>query len=396
MALIYRMEQDPEIDLTVIMGSGLIDSEFGKGSDYVVENHPGVTFHKLKYTKRENNNSRSSLIAGEIADGMAKFLLGKTFDGVIVVADRFETLPAAMVASYMNFIVLHIQGGEVTGNIDERVRHSVTKLSDYHFTSTKLGLQYLIEMGEERNSVFRTGCPSIDIVKEMGIRRKIPKKKYMLCVFHPDTESIETQYEETKEVLNAVLDICLANGIVCHWYWPNPDPGREEIIKLLEVAHKEYSKFLVKAVNKRPFEFLRELSMARIVVGNSSVALRECSYLGVPTVNIGHRQNVRERSWNVIDCPPKKESILVAMEEQLKARRYRTSYLFGDGKASYKILKYLKNLELAKKGSLTYPLRPKYMEEHLGETRFRKHKTNNFGPTPKIYPNTASVQSSAL
>ena len=258
----------------------------------------------------------------------------------------------------MGFNLIHLQGGEVTGNIDERVRHAVSKLSDYHFVATKMAKYYLMEMGEEPFSVHRTGCPSIDYVKEMGIRRYTPKEKYIICMFHPNTQSIDTQYKETEILLKAVIDFCVEHGVVCYWYWPNPDPGREKIIALLETVKDKYDKFLKKMVNEEPFIFLRKLSGAKLIVGNSSCALRESSYLGIPAVNVGGRQSLRERSWNVIDVKFDLREIAEAMVTQFRARRYAASYLYGDTKAGQRIARLLKDIEYIKKGPLNYPLRP--------------------------------------
>ncbi len=366
------------------MGSGLTDDEFDNGSRHVKREHPGITFHELETKVEKHQKNTSSLISAKITEGLSTFLKDKDFTGVILVADRFETLPATMVSAYMGFTTIHLQGGEVTGNIDERIRHACTKLADYHFVSTKMSREYVLEMGEDTNTVFRVGCPSLDYIKEAGIKRYTPKEKYFICMFHPNTQSIETQYKETETLLKVVVDFCMRYGFVCHWYWPNPDPGREEILKLLDTVKEKYGLFVKKYVNQEPFQFLRKLSGAKFIVGNSSCGIREASYLGVPCVNVGFRQNLRERSWNVLDCSMDYKDIYAAMFAQKNARRYATSYLYGDTKAATRIVRILKDLEYVKKGPLNYPLRPKYMEDHIGEKRFRSHKIGiTTGPKKK-------------
>ncbi len=372
-SLIHAMEEDPLINVTLLLSSGLLQDQYGDAQKIIKREHTEVDYHEVKVGEY-SGKARTSLVSADITKGMATFLEDKEFDAILVTADRFETLPAAMVATYMGFITIHLQGGEVTGNIDERIRHACTKLADYHFVATKMAKYYVLDMGEEGYTVHRTGCPSLDLIKNMGIRRYTPDEKYFICMFHPDTQSIDTQYKETETLLKAVVDFCMKHGVTCHWYWPNPDSGRDEILKLLDVVKQKYGPYIKKFINQEPFIFLRKLSGAKFIIGNSSVALREASYLGVPAINIGNRQNMRERSWNVIDIKCDYEAILGSMLTQYHAKRYGASYLYGDTKSALRIIRTLKDIEYVKKGPLNYPLRPKYMEDHIGEKRFRSHK----------------------
>jgi len=370
---------DTEVKFTILAGSGLLDSKYGKAIDIIREELPHIKIYELDYTPERDNPERVNFISAEIQKSIATHLISHKYDGGLVIADRFETLPAAMALTYSGIPLMHLQGGEVTGNIDERVRHAVTKLSDYHFACTSLAKKYIIQMGEEQNRVFFTGCPSLDAIKEFAIRRNTPDERYIMCIFHPDTENLDVQVEQTTAVLNAVLDYCAKYGCRCYWYWPNPDKGREKVLEVIEKAHKQNDMFLTKAVNLSPKDFLKQLSGAKVVIGNSSVGIRECSYIGVPAINIGDRQSIRERSHNVLDVEPQWEQILKGLEAQTAAKKYKRVYLFGDGDANKNIISHIKRFVWSKKGPITYPYQWENKREHFEEERFKRHSSRQSG-----------------
>lgn len=371
--LIQRMSSSQYFKVSVVLSNSLLKEEYGNAQDYIKSSHENVSFHSLDVLHPGTTHFDSAMVASEILRKCTEFLSKNVFDAVVVIADRFETLPAAMAASYLNIPLIHIQGGEITGNIDEKVRHAVTKLSDYHLSATRLSKEYLVAMGEHVNRVSLVGCPSLDVVKSSGIKRYRDKKRYIVCIFHPETENTSEAYEQTRVVLSSITDFCYKNKAYCYWYWPNPDPGREEILKLLEEAHKKYPAILIKAVNKTPEAFLNQIAGCRFLVGNSSCLIREASYLGIPAINIGDRQRMRERSWNVVDVDYDIDKILKVMEEQDNVFRYGKSFLYGNGEASFHIMEILKRLQPTLKPSLQYPLRAEFKDKHFGESRFEHH-----------------------
>jgi UDP-hydrolysing UDP-N-acetyl-D-glucosamine 2-epimerase len=371
--LIKAICEHPNMKLDLILSSSLGMEEYGSPQKYIERENPKANIHHIPIEFAEGAQ-RAGQASAAILDGFTRFLLGRSYTAFIVVADRFETLPAAFAANLHNIPVVHLQGGEVTGNIDERVRHAVTKLSDYHFAATECAKKYIIEMGEERFRVFSTGCPSLDVVRRGHIRRYAPKEKYIICQFHPHTTEVDEAYEQTAQLLDAVVEYCAKEGVVCYWYWPNPDPGREEVIRLIEEAHKKNKMWLIKAMNKPPEQFLLQLSGAKFIIGNSSCGIRECSFMGVPAINVGDRQALRERSWNVIDCGFGKEELLKAIYVQHHAKKYPRSLLYGDGRASEYMLAHLAHIDFELKGQLTYPMKFEFRELHFGEARFERHK----------------------
>jgi len=381
--VISEMILDKDINPTLIAGSGLLDKEYGNGIDVIEKEFPMLKIVKLGYTSYKNNPCRVNLVSADIQKEISLHLKTNTYHSALVIADRFETLPAAMAFTYHGIPLMHLQGGEVTGNIDERVRHAVTKLSDYHFACTKLAKKYIVAMGEESNRVQFTGCPSMDLVRRHRIQRNTPKERYFMCVFHPDTETLEDQVAQTTEVLNAVIDYCAKYGAKCYWYWPNPDKGREQVLEVIKTAHKQYSAFLKKAINQPPLDFLKQLSGARFIMGNSSVGLRECTYIGVPSINIGDRQSIRERGINVIDVEPETSMIFQAMEAQNAVHKYEKNYMFGDGMAGKNIANFIKKFIWSKKGPITYPYKWEFKREHFEHERAKRHSYRDAGPRIK-------------
>jgi UDP-hydrolysing UDP-N-acetyl-D-glucosamine 2-epimerase len=271
-------------------------------------------------------------------------------DAVVTVADRFETMATAIAASYMNIPLIHIQGGEVTGNIDEKVRHAITKLADLHFVASEKAKERVIKMGEDPQKVFLTGCPSIDIAGEILNDNKYefdPYTKYIgsgknvnlsdgyvVVLQHPVT----TEYSQSRQNIEETLDAMSQLDMPILWFWPNVDAGADGTSKGIRVFRelKDTTNFHF-FKNMEPDDFLRLIKNSHCLIGNSSVGIRECAYLGIPVVNIGGRQAGRERSSNVIDVPYDKDKILNAVKFQIKNGHYSSNNIYGDGRAGEKI-----------------------------------------------------------
>jgi UDP-hydrolysing UDP-N-acetyl-D-glucosamine 2-epimerase len=288
-------------------------------------------------------------------------------DVVVTVADRYETLSTAVAASYMNIPVAHVQGGEVTGSIDEKVRHAVTKLADLHFVSTDKAAERVVRMGEEPAKVFVTGFPSIDLAVEVMERPEMdfdPFAKYggvgasvdlsggyLVVLQHPVTTEYEEAREQAMETLYAVTEI----GLPALWFWPNVDAGSDgtsNAIRSFRELHNPKNIHFFK--NMEPTDFLRLLVGSRCLVGNSSVGIRECAYLGVPTVNIGSRQSGRDRGRNVIDVDHRRGEIVEAVRRHLSNGRCESDPIYGHGLAGERIAELLARQPLGIEKRLTY------------------------------------------
>jgi UDP-hydrolysing UDP-N-acetyl-D-glucosamine 2-epimerase len=327
----------------------------------------------------EPNSVVHSIVEGETPTTMAKSTglaiveLATHFenlkpDVVLTVADRFETLATAVAASYMNIPVAHTQGGEVTGSIDENVRHAVTKLSHIHFPATERAREYLIRLGEDPRTIHLTGCPSIDLLTEIdltqtkhlferykGVGAELdPARPYIVVLQHPVTTEYGEGFAQINETLKAVDEIG-RQGMQVVWLWPNVDAGSDDIAKGLRVFRETHDPdYLHFFRNFSPEDYARLINNAQCIVGNSSSGLREGAFLGVPCVNIGSRQRGRERAENVMDVPHGAGAIKAAILAQLAHGRYDRSTLVGDGGAGRKIADILATAPLVLNKSLNY------------------------------------------
>lgn len=288
-------------------------------------------------------------------------------DVVVTIADRYETMATAVAAAYMNIPLAHIQGGEVTGSIDEKVRHAVTKLADLHFVATDRAREYVIRMGEKDSSVFMTGCPSIDIAKSVvddeplnfcpferygGVGAPVDLRNgYIVVLQHPVTTEYSEARAQVFETLNAVNKLDLPTL----WFWPNVDAGSDGTSKGIRAFREEVKpESLHFFKNMAPTDFLRLIKNCSCLVGNSSVGVRESSILGVPVVNIGQRQKGRERGGNVIDVGYDRSSITAAIARQVHHGPYPPEEIYGDGMAGEKIATVLASVPLTVTKSLAY------------------------------------------
>jgi UDP-hydrolysing UDP-N-acetyl-D-glucosamine 2-epimerase len=355
-----------DLELQLVVGASALLERYGNAIHSI--EHDGFEPAARVYMVLEGEN----LVTSAKSTGLGLVELATVFDNlkpdaVVTVADRYETLATAVAASYMNIPVVHVQGGEVTGSIDEKVRHAVTKLANLHLVSTALARERVIRLGEEPDSVVMTGCPSIDIAAEVAARPELDfdpfekyggvgprgdlSKGYLVVMQHPVTTEYEEARKQVDETLYAVKDI----GLPVLWFWPNVDAGSDGTSKGIRVfREKENPGNFHFFRNMLPEDFLRLLCRATAIVGNSSVAIRECSFLGVPAVNIGTRQLGRERGQNVIDVAHDCGAIAGAIREHIRRGRPKPDRLYGDGHAGTRIADTLARWELRIEKRLTY------------------------------------------
>lgn len=370
-SLIQAISKSEDLHLTVVLSASLLEEEYGNAQEYIKDDSPNVRYIGIPLENKDRSHFGSCIRASEILAKMAIHISCEKYDAAILIADRFETIAAAQAFSFQNIPIIHIQGGEVTGNIDEKIRHAVTKLSDYHFAPTKLAKDYIIEMGEHPNRVYNTGDLAIDLCK--GVRGRRPRKRYFICMYHPETTNPAEIKDNTIALLNAVIDHAAQTQTHCYWYSPNPDPGCEEVAQVLDQAFANHPVFLTRMVNEPPEVFLERLRGSALIVGNSSCGIKESGYMRVPSVNIGIRQGIRERSVNVIDVPFTHRNILKAMRAQHDVHTYPRSYLWGRGKATEEMMRAIKLLDYTRKGPLMYPYTIRYRTRHLLGERFNAH-----------------------
>ncbi len=364
--ILHALEDNPDMDLDIIVGGASVVRKYGTLTEMLKADGLEVTntFHNVIEGGKPISAAKTT---GLSMMEFANELNSLDPDAVITIADRYETMAVTLAASYLNIPVLHTQGGELTGSIDDKVRHATTKMADYHFVSTERSKQILKCLGEEPQRVFDVGCPSIDLAKDIhnhGDKTYDPQHEYngvgsnvdvtddyLVIQYHPVPTDYQSQYEKTWEVIEAVDNLTLP----AFWFWPNMDAGTDQVSKAIREYRNRRQPDNVKFyINLRPRDYLTVVSNSACLVGNSSVGIRECSYLGQPSVNIGERQMYRERAENVTDVSCRTEDIQDGIEAQLTSEAYPRSTLYGDGTAGEQICDLISNLEIERKG----PMKP--------------------------------------
>jgi GDP/UDP-N,N'-diacetylbacillosamine 2-epimerase (hydrolysing) len=275
-------------------------------------------------------------------------------DIILVLGDRTEPLAAAVAGAYMNIPLAHIHGGDVCGNIDDSARHAITKFAHIHFPATKTSAERILKMGEEAWRVRLVGSPALDVVlHEPLLPAAALAQKYALDLARPLVLVIQhpvtSQADEAPQQMQVTMEAVVASGRPAVVLYPNSDAGGRRMIEVI----REYQKNpLIKAFPSLPRrEYLSLMKLARVMVGNSSGGIVEAPSFGLPTVNIGIRQDGRERGANVIDCDHRKNDIIRAIKKALadkeflaEVKKCRSPY--GDGRASRRIAEILSEMEI--------------------------------------------------
>jgi len=277
-------------------------------------------------------------------------------DLLLVRGDRFEVLSAAMAASFMNIPIAHIEGGDVSGTLDESVRHTITKLSHIHFATNEPAKERILRMGEKKKYVFNFGSPDVEVVHEITNRdndvdlRKTgsgavvdAKKDFVMVMYHSVNTELEQISKNTKTLLESIYEL----DMPVLWFWPNADHGAEDISRELRKFNDNTDNHKIRFMRYLPpEEFLSLLKNTKCLIGNSSAGIKECSYLGVPVVNVGSRQNNRLRAENVAEVNNDKKKIKDIVKKQLKVGRYPASGLYKVKDTSKKIAEKLAKVDL--------------------------------------------------
>lgn len=365
MYLMKAIQAHPKLQLQLIVGASTLLERFGRAVDII--RHDGFEPDRSIYYVVEGETP----LTQAKSTGLGIVELATAFQDlaphmVVTVADRYETMATAVAASYMNIPLVHVQGGEVSGNIDDRVRHAITKLADIHFPSTEQSRQRLIQMGEDQDRVFNFGCPAMDVIanEDTSISNEIMEgytgvgspvdwsRPYILMVQHPVTTSFGDGLKQVMGTLHALCEFPDHQKIVL---WPNADAGSEHVAKGIRVFRElEQPQKFHFYLNFSPDNYVRVLANAAACVGNSSSFIREGSFLGVPAVIVGDRQRNREHGANVMFCDYSQAGIVEALGQQLARGRYPADKLFGLGDAGRKIAAELSRIDLDYHKANTY------------------------------------------
>lgn len=359
--VLSQLNLDPEVELQVMCTGTMVLPRFGNVVEDVVRD--GFTVTSRVFMEIEGSNTTT--MSKSIGLGIVQFsteLERIAPDIVLVIGDRYEALGVTISAAYMNLPIAHIQGGEVSGSIDESCRHAITKFSHLHFPSTKRARDYIIRMGESAESVHHVGCPAGDYIKSLsndlrtsdiagGLGAVIdPQKPFLLVIVHPVTTGPNIRLKVT-ELLQALDQI----NMPTIWMWPNVDAGADNISAAIRsFREKRQPNWLYLVKHFTPEVYQKLLKTTSCAIGNSSSFIRDTTFSGTPVVLVGDRQIGREKGKNLIEAEFSESSLLDAIKLQLNHGKYPDDFLYGDGNASEKIVYELKNFNPRIQKTLSY------------------------------------------
>lgn len=348
------LKEHPLIELQVVAAGTMVLERFDQPVNVVRKD--GFSVDGEVYIELEG--STPTTMAKTVGFGVVEF--ASEFQRlkpniVLLIGDRYEALAAALAAAYMNICIVHIQGGEVSGSIDESARHAITKFAHFHFPSTRRSADYIIRMGERPDTLLGIGCPSSDIARQFdrtldsdivntkgsGCRIDVTQP-FLLVLFHPTTTEFGGERAQMESLLEGLAGLNTQTLLL----WPNIDAGSDHVSKAIR-SFREHRKpdWLRTVINLPPEEYLRVLANAACAVGNSSSFVRDASYFGTPVVLVGRRQDGRETDKHVTRVAPVKSEVEAAIRAQLANGRYAPSSLYGDGHVSERIAHGLATLE---------------------------------------------------
>jgi UDP-hydrolysing UDP-N-acetyl-D-glucosamine 2-epimerase len=361
--VLLELERHSDIDLSIMVAGTMPLERFGEAERVVSQD--GFRIDARVYMELEGGNPVT--MAKSLGLGIIEFasvLQRLRPEALLVIGDRYEALGAVTAAAFMNICVIHLQGGEVSGSIDESTRHAISKYAHYHFPATKRSADYLVRMGENPSMVFYEGCPSADLAAlateslpkdafDSGVGAHVdPHQDYLLVIHHPVTTDFGTPIEQEVRDLLSVLETI---GMPTIWLWPNIDAGTERIAKELRKYRESHNNNWLRLVKNFPPDlFLKVLKNARCAVGNSSSFVRDSTFFGTPVVLVGNRQVGREYGENLINVSGGKQEIEHAIKKQLSVGRYVPSELYGKPGVSKKIAQKIAQLSEIHKKTLHY------------------------------------------
>ena len=366
-SVMAAIKKRPDLELQVIVGGGATLNKYGNILGKLGD-EPVQVDRVVHFLLEGENPITMAKSAGLAVIEFSTLFENLKPDVVMVIADRFECLAMAMAAGYMNIPIAHVEGGEVSGSIDESVRHAITKMSHLHFPATRDAATRIERLGEVPETIHNVGCTSLDVIASLDLDDLGPviemqntvgvgpvlglkPRGYLVVIQHPVT----TEYDKNLFNINQTIEAIDTLKIPTVWIWPNMDAGSDGLSKGIRVYREHRAPDHIHFFKSLPIEkFAPLLANAACMVGNSSSGIRESAFLGVPTVNIGTRQGGRERGPNVRDVPYDKEIIQQTIKEQVEHGPYPKDELYGDGKAGQKVADVLAEYEFTLQKRITY------------------------------------------
>jgi UDP-N-acetylglucosamine 2-epimerase len=340
------IQNHPDLELIVVAGASALLDRFGSVVEVIEADgfKPDARVHMIIEGETPLTMAKST--------GLGLLELPTVFDNlqpdiVITVGDRFETMATAIAAAYMNIPLAHTMGGEISGTIDESIRHAVTKLAHIHFPANQHAADRIIRMGEDPATVHVVGCPRMDLVAEVvNNDDALPERAWL------ELEGVGGEIDLDQPFLLVSQHPVQIPAIML---WPNVDAGSEDISRGMRKFRERHRHEHIRFYKNFPVEtFIRLMNRCACMVGNSSSAVREGEFLGIPAVNIGSRQNGRQRGKNLIDVSYDREQIAAAIQKQLDNGHYQSEHIYGDGHAGERIAEVLATVDVTLQKKITY------------------------------------------
>lgn len=346
--LLLRARADERIDLGICVTGIHLSAFYGNTVREIEDTRIRISARIPVELQSTDGPAMARAISQQLA-GMTDLFERERPDLVLLMGDRGEMLAGAIAAIHQNIPLAHVHGGERSGTVDEPVRHSISKLSHYHFAATDMARERLIRMGEVPDHIFVTGAPGLDDLKTLEpvgreeLCRSVSLdscRPVALIVYHPVVQTATTGQAEVEDILQAVIDVgCQA---IC--LTPNSDAGGNAIRS--GIARFSENKELHVATHLDRHRYLSWLRAANVMVGNSSSGIIEAASFGLPVLNIGDRQHGRERNDNTTEVPPEYLAIRKALTDALAGGRFPIRNRYGDGQAGERIVELLATLPI--------------------------------------------------
>ena len=358
-SVMQAVKAHPALTLQLIVGASALLDRFGSVVDLIEEDGFEPAARVTMIVEGETPATMAKSTGLGLLELPTMFEILKP-DVVVSVGDRFETMATAIAAAYMNIPVAHTMGGEISGTIDESIRHAVTKLSHLHFPANEAAAERIIRMGEPPDTVHVVGCPRIDLVAAIarstdglphaewldreGVGAHIDvTQPFLLVNQHPVTTEYGQGKAQVWETLMALDELRMPTIML----WPNVDAGSDDVASGMRTFREKVKPEYIRFYKNFPIDtYVRLMLLCACTVGNSSAPIREGAFLGVPAVNIGTRQLGRDRGPNVVDTGYERWEIVAGIRRQLAHGRYASDPLYGDGHAGPRVAEVLARVPL--------------------------------------------------
>lgn len=361
------IDAHPDLQLQLVVGASALLDRFGSVVDLIEEDGFTPAARVTMIVEGETPATMAKSTGLGLIELPTIFEMLKP-DVVVSVGDRFETMSTAVAAAYMNIPVAHTMGGEISGTIDESIRHAVTKLAHLHFPANAAAGERIVRMGEPPETVHVVGCPRIDLVAEIaredggiphaewltreGVGAHVdPNTPFLLVNQHPVTTEYGQGKRQIWETLLALEELRMPTIML----WPNVDAGSEDLSTGMRTFREKRNPPYIRFYKNFPIDtYVRLMLSCACVVGNSSAPIREGAFLGAPSVNIGTRQRGRDRGPNVVDVGYDRAEIVDAVRRQVAHGSYPSDPLYGDGQAGGRIADLLARVPLSVQKRLVF------------------------------------------